>query len=203
MFDELTKQETRVLFLTNNENTAELYAWLKERCRIHVCSERLDIKKIQELRPTLIVSYNYKYIIGEDIIKYMNGRIINLHISYLPWNRGSSPNLWSFIDNTPQGVTIHQINARLDEGMILYQKRCDFDIDKETFVSSYDKLNQMIVELFKEKWEEIESGRYKLYEQTGIGSYHTNKDLEALREKMAFDWNDNVADFLRRYKQSL
>ena len=27
---------------------------------------------------------------------------INMHISYLPWNRGFSPNIWSFIDNTPK-----------------------------------------------------------------------------------------------------
>lgn len=203
MVNKYTGQDIKVLFLTNNENTAELYEWLKERCKTCIYSKRLDIKQIQELRPTLIISYNYRYIITNDIIEYMNGNIINLHISYLPWNRGASPNLWSFIDNTPQGVTIHQISAGLDEGKILYQKECYFDVNKETFITSYDKLNQMIVELFKEKWNEIESGRYKLYEQSGEGSYHTQKDLDALREKIQFDWNDGVADFLKKYKESL
>lgn len=201
MANRLVEQEMKVLFLTNNENTTELYDWLKERCATQIYSKRLTLEVVQELRPTLIVSYNYKYIIGSDIIEYMNGNIVNLHISYLPWNRGASPNFWSFVDYTPKGVTIHQISAGLDEGNILYQKELFFDETQETFMTSYDKLNQAIVELFKENWDEIKTGNYKLYEQTGSGSYHTQKDLDALKQKIAFDWNDNIADFLKRYEE--
>ena len=73
------------------------------------------------MNPKLIVSYNYKHIIQPEIIVLMNGRLVNLHISYLPWNKGSDPNFWSFIDNTPKGVTIHKIDNHLDTGAILYQ----------------------------------------------------------------------------------
>ncbi len=39
-------------------------------------------------------------LIGES--HYMPKKsIINLHISYLPWNKGAYPNVWSFIDETP------------------------------------------------------------------------------------------------------
>ena len=34
------------------------------------------------------------------------GKIINLHISFLPFNRGYYPNLWSHQEGTPSGVTI-------------------------------------------------------------------------------------------------
>ncbi|HUX61123.1 MAG TPA: formyltransferase family protein, partial [Ignavibacteriaceae bacterium] len=54
-----------------------------------------------------IVSYGYRNIIGKPVLDKFQGRAINLHISYLPWNRGADPNLWSFFDNTPKGVTIH------------------------------------------------------------------------------------------------
>ena len=57
-----------------------------------------------------IVSYGYRYIIKKNIIDYFHKRIINLHISYLPYNRGADPNLWSILEDTPSGVTIHYID---------------------------------------------------------------------------------------------
>ena len=109
-----------ILFLYNNENSLELYRKLRKIGeKIVLFSDRIDINKVIELNPFFIISYNYKYLIDEDVIKYMKNKIVNLHISLLPWNRGANPNLWSFIDNTPKGVTIHQVSAGLDEGMKL------------------------------------------------------------------------------------
>lgn len=190
----------RVLYLTNNENALGLYEWIKERCEAVCYSDPLKVDLLEEYKPNLIVSYNYKHIIKEDVIAYMQGKILNLHISYLPWNRGSSPNIWSFIDDTPKGVTIHQIAKGLDTGDVLYQKECKFVLQEETFTSSYEKLSKMIVELFQKNWDEIREGNYKLYPQKGAGSYHVSKDLEAVKAVCPFSWSDNVADFLERYQ---
>ena len=57
-------------------------------------------------------------------------KIINLHIGYLPYNRGAHPNFWSFMDNTPTGVTIHEIDKNIDTGKIIYQKIVDFEFYK-------------------------------------------------------------------------
>ncbi len=189
------------MFVTNNSNSFELYDWLRQQCTAHIYSERLQICQVRNLMPDMIISYNYKYIISEDIIDYMDGRIFNLHTSYLPWNRGANPNIWSFIDHTPKGVTIHQISKGLDEGKILYQKQCFFDTDKETFKTSYHKLNREIAALLKEKWSEIEAGEYQMLEQIGEGSYHTKKDLDILKEKIEFDWDVNIAEFLCKYEK--
>lgn len=191
----------RVLLLTNNRNALSLYYWLHSRCEVCLYSERLELSWIRKLHPEIIVSYNYRYIIPQDIIQYMNGKIINLHISYLPWNRGSSPNFWSFIDNTPKGVTIHQIDKGLDTGKILYQRQCYFNENTESFSSTYQKLNEEIVELFEEKWDEIQSGKYESYEQSGAGSHHTKKDIELLRSRIDFDWDESIAKFLERYRK--
>lgn len=191
----------KILFLTNNQNAMPLYEWIKSDNEVYLYSEPMTLDKIQDLSPDMVISYNYNYIIREAVLNYLRGKVvINLHISFLPWNRGFSPNLWSFIDETPQGVTIHQISAGLDKGKILYQKRCDFDPQKETFVTSYNKLNQTIVELFKENWDAIKSEEYSLYEQKGKGSYHSQRDLELLKQRIDFDWDENVAEFLERYK---
>lgn len=189
------------IFLTNNKNTLSLYDWINNRFPMVIYSGRLDVKQLYAINPTLIVSYNYKYIIGEDIIDFMHGNMINLHISYLPWNRGASPNIWSFIDDTPKGVTIHQMSRECDAGKLLYQKECFFRPEEETFETVYCKLNSEIIELFKSHWEEIRDGNYNLYEQKGNGSYHTLSDLKKLKEHVEFQWTDNIAVFLEKYNQ--
>ena len=65
------------------------------------------------------ISYRYHYILTPSIIHAFQNGLINMHISLLPWNRGSDPNLWSFLENTPKGVTIHHIDETLDTGAII------------------------------------------------------------------------------------
>ena len=77
-----------------------------------------------------IVSYGYQKIIKQNVLDLFVGRVINLHISLLPWNRGADPNFWSFIEHTPKGVTIHQIEAGIDTGAILVQKEVSFTEDE-------------------------------------------------------------------------
>ena len=110
-----------VMFLTSNDNALALYEWLDKREDVFLFHERISIEKVKELNPDWIISYNYKYIISQDVIEFMDGKILNMHISLLPWNRGANPNFWSFVDDTPKGVTIHQINKGLDKGKIMYQ----------------------------------------------------------------------------------
>lgn len=150
------------------------------------------------ISPSYIISYNYRYLIPQKIIDYMKGNIINLHISLLPWNRGFSPNIWSFIDNTPKGVTIHKVDASLDTGDILLQKEVIFDASQETFVSAYEKLNREIQMLFMKNWDKIKKGEIKPYKQTGNGTYHCKKDLERLQKRIKFTWEDNIQGFLDR-----
>ncbi len=189
-----------VIFLTNNRNTLGLYRWLKDRCKVNLYSEKLEIEQMEALLPDIIISYNYNYMIDSKVINYMKGNVINLHISLLPWNRGFSPNIWSFIEDTPKGVTIHQVDAGLDTGKIIFQKECYFEPEKETFLSTYNRLNKEIVELFKENWEAIRDRKYVLYEQTGEGSCHTKQDLKRLQEKVDFEWSDNIAEFFEKYR---
>ena len=194
-------EDYKVIFLTNNDNTLDLYEWLKEKTRAKVIREKLTLNMVKEWTPHLIVSYNYSYIISPDIIEYMEGKIFNLHISYLPWNRGASPNFWSFIDGTPKGVTIHQVNDGLDTGKILVQQQFYFDESKESFASTYAYLHKQIQVLFKTNWEIIKNGTYVLAEQKKDGSYHNLKQLELLKKECPFEWSDNIGEYLEKYRK--
>lgn len=191
----------RILFLTNNINAIELFEWIENRCESYIYSGKLTVELLNRINPSLVVSYNYSHIVSHECIDVVNEHIVNMHISYLPYNRGASPNLWSFIDDTPKGVTIHMMSAGLDEGDILYQKELQFDVSKETFESTHRILNNEICSLFKEHWGEIVSGEYikKRRRAIGKGSYHSMRDLKELQSKIIFDWSDNIADFLEKY----
>jgi methionyl-tRNA formyltransferase len=190
----------KVLLVTNNENTFPLLEWLRCRACVQIFSDRIFRTDLEKFSPDLILSYNYNFLIQQDIIDFMQGNVINMHISLLPWNRGASPNLWSFLEDTPKGVTIHKIDADLDRGLILYQEEMQFDVAEETLATTYQKLNDRMVALFQEHWEDIASQSYLGREPIGKGSYHSVKDLEALQEKMYFSWTDKIEDVVCAYQ---
>ncbi len=184
-----------ILFLTNNENTKDLYQWLKgTEEKVYKIQNKVTLEMIQQLEPSFIVSFNYRHLIGKDILDAMPGRVINLHTSYLPYNRGSSPNFFSFMDNTPKGVTIHLMAEKLDAGDILCQKELFFDENKESFASTYDALLTEIKALFKENWESIKTGKITPKKQEGEGTCHRMKELEEIRSAHPFSWSDTIAE---------
>lgn len=187
-----------VLFLTNNDNAAPLYQWLCEKEeRVYRIRNKLTLEMVEQLEPSFIISFNYRHMIPREILDAMPGKVINLHTSYLPYNRGSSPNFFSFMDNTPKGVTIHLMDEKLDTGDILCQKELYFDEEKETFASSYDTLIREITVLFQENWEKIRSGELEPKKQEGEGTYHRLKELEVIRSEHPFSWNDVIANVKR------
>lgn len=190
----------KVLFLTNNKISYSLYKWLKEKEEVILHEDKLDVKTINKYHPDFLISYSYKYIIKEDVIEMMKARIINLHISYLPWNRGADPNLWSFIENTPKGVTIHLIDKGVDTGKILLQKEIHFEDEKETLASSYNKLHAEIQKLFKENWDKIRSEGITTKNQSLEGTFHKSKDSEEIKKLMLPEgWDIKIPILKKRY----
>jgi methionyl-tRNA formyltransferase len=123
----------------------------------------------------LVVSFGYRYILKEPILSALP--IINIHVSYLPWNRGADPNFWSWFDATPKGVSIHHIDAGIDTGDILAQQEVAFS-DHETLATSYGKLRAAGVALFAASWPLIRAGQLPRQPQRQGGSAHRLKDKE-------------------------
>ena len=123
-----------------------------------------------------IISYRYRYILDCKILSNSKNPIINLHISYLPYNRGAHPNYWSIKEKTPSGVSIHYLDKGIDTGPILVQERCYFK-NSETLESSYFKLKNRIEELFYKNFEKIINGKITPIAQTHKGTYHSKSDL--------------------------
>ena len=146
----------------------------------------------------LIISFGYRHILKREVIRGTDAPIINLHISYLPWNKGAHPNFWSFWDDTPTGVTIHLIDEGVDTGPILFQKRVTFDLKKETFESSHQKLMSAVEDLFIEKIHTILFSEYEVCPQEIQGSTHRMTDLP----KNFQGWDTIIEEEISRLKAS-
>ena len=189
------------LLLSNNRNSYALCQWLREQGeQVYFYSGKLTEEQIIFISPELVVSYNYSYLIPNNMIQLVKERIINLHISYLPWNKGSDPNFWSFIEDTPKGVTIHQLSEKLDKGDILLQKELFFNEKEETFRSTYESLNREIVEMFTQHFQEIKKQTLIPYVQRGEGTYHRRKDMADFMNGKVMDWNETIYEFKQRVR---
>jgi len=100
------------------------------------------IKQIKKINPTLIVVVAFKKLpsILFEIPKYGT---INLHASLLPDYRGAAPINWCLINNeTYTGVSIIEINEKIDYGNILMQEKVLIDKD-EDFETLKNKLSSI------------------------------------------------------------
>lgn len=75
-------------------------------------------------KPDLICSVYYRYLIENNIIAAVDGKIFNLHPSLLPKYRGCSSLTWAIINGeTEVGYTYHYINEKFDEGNVILQRK--------------------------------------------------------------------------------
>lgn len=147
-----------------------------------------------------IISYGYRYIIKPDIVQNFKNRAINLHISYLPWNKGADPNLWSFLEDSPKGVTIHYIDSGLDTGDIIVQTEVPYQ-ENDTLRTTYERLTQTIEQLFTEYWPLIREGKVKGIPQPKGGSYHKLKDKEKYLYLLTDGWDTPVRNLIGKAKK--
>jgi methionyl-tRNA formyltransferase len=181
----------KVLFLGPTDSS--LIAYLEQQDVVLSTSEPLTPAWLDELNPDWTVSYGYRHILRGEVLRRLEGRAVNLHIALLPWNRGADPNLWSFIENTPKGVSIHFIDAGVDTGDLIAQ-RAVVPVDGDTLATSYQRLQDEICALFREVWPVIRSGDAPRQPQPSGGSYHSMADQQRVAHLLTAGWDTPVAD---------
>ena len=137
---------------------------------------------IKSLRPDIIISSYWGYIIKPEIIRLAPKGCINLHPSFLPFNRGKNPNVWSIIEDTRAGATIHYIDERVDTGDIIAQQEVNVE-PVDTALTVFEKSIQALIHLFKETWPKIKKGVHLRVKQDHSGAtFHLAKELRRLDE---------------------
>ena len=190
--------QKQCLFLGYKKNQTSLINFLKRKKFIIVNYQKIPSLNIFK-QSDFILSFGFRKIISETIIKKLKKPIFNIHLSYLPYNRGAHPNFWSFIENTPAGVSIHKIDKGIDTGNIILRKKIDFNIklDKfSTFEKTYNYLFLEAEKLFKKNFNKIYNNKYKVILNNYKGTFHYKRDLP----KWMKTWNINITLAKKFYK---
>jgi methionyl-tRNA formyltransferase len=144
--------------------------------------DRDALQKIRELQPEMGMSVMFGYLLKKEFLDLLPRGCLNLHPGFLPYNRGAHPNVWSIVEKTPAGVTLHYVDEGIDTGDIVRQKAVPVSFS-DTGESLYHKLETSALELVKETWPAIESGEIRRVAQdTEQGTFHKQADLTRIDE---------------------
>ena len=134
------KIQAEVVLVVSDKKDANVHAFAKEHFVSSVSFERKDftskeahekaiIKRLKHDRIDFIVLAGYMRLIGNTILSTYENRIVNIHPSLLPKYRGLNA-IQQAIDAGEEeiGVTIHYVDAGMDTGKIIAQKKIEQNI---------------------------------------------------------------------------
>ena len=187
----------RCLFLGYNRKKTKLIKMLETKgYKVSNITRKISFSDIEN--NDLYISFGYRKIIPKKILQRAKRPIINLHLSFLPFNRGAHPNFWSFIEDTPSGVSIHEMDNGVDTGPIIFQKKIRFNYKKNkniTFKSTYNILFKEAESLFARNINKLISKNYKTYKQKNKFSIHKKKDLP----KSIKSWSQKIFTYKKNF----
>ena len=138
------------------------------------------LQAIKELRPDIGVSVLFDYVLQPEILNLFPAGVVNLHPAYLPYNRGQYPNVWSIVEKSPAGATLHFVDRGVDTGDVIARRQVRVE-PIDTGETLYRKLEVACVELFKETWPIIRSGGApRIPQDRHQGTYHRTQDVEQI-----------------------
>ncbi|MDE6362896.1 MAG: methionyl-tRNA formyltransferase, partial [Lachnospiraceae bacterium] len=116
------------------------------------------IEELKKYEADVYVVAAFGQILSKEILELPRFGCVNIHASLLPKYRGAAPINQCIIDGEREtGVTIMQMDAGIDTGDILTQKKVIIE-DKETAETLFDKLSQAGAALIVETLPKIERG---------------------------------------------
>jgi len=148
------------------------------------------LEKVKGMDIDLIISVAAPVIFKKDIIQLPTYGCMNIHHAPLPKYRGMMPNFWQMYNNEKRvGMTIHEINPKIDDGRIILQKEVDI-APGETLDTLIKRTKRIGAHLMIEAIEMIRSDKVK---------YVDNKEAEG--SYFSFPTREDVREFKKRGKK--
>ena len=131
-----------------------------------------DLKRI---RPELVIVANYGKIIPQNVLDIPKYGILNVHPSLLPKYRGASPIQYAILNGEKEtGVTIILMDAKVDHGPILAQKKTDIG-KNENSSELYERLAILGANLLTDVIPDWIRGEIKLRRQNEKDATYTKR----------------------------
>ncbi len=116
------------------------------------------IRTVSALKPDLIIVNSFPYLLPSEFIEIPSMGCINLHGAYLPSYRGAHVLQWAIINGeTETGITLHHIDAGMDTGDIIAQKKVPI-MYEDTAVTLRERIYTEGDKLLRSLWHQIENG---------------------------------------------
>lgn len=191
-------RKKKIFFLGYDQKKTKLIKFLKDKNFLVLQVKQKSLTTVSHKPDDLIISFGYRKIIPKKILSKHKTPIINLHLSYLPFNRGAHPIYWSLVEKTPMGVTIHEINSGIDSGKIIFQKKIRYKINKNTnFKDIYNFMFYELENLFIKNFDKILHQKYKTkYNDINKGTFHNSNQLKKIR------WETPILYYLKKISDS-
>jgi len=143
------KKINNIVFTTRKQSIEEIPS-NKMSFSQNLKINKINFKIVKNLNNNLLKKYINKNTLGlsnacrwifkEKQIKLFKGKLLNIHFSNLPNNRGAGGLSWNIMmNNFNSGSTIHLINNKIDYGYSLINK--SFKFPKKIRASLYDMQN--------------------------------------------------------------
>jgi methionyl-tRNA formyltransferase len=185
-----------IYLLYSNKVGEQVKKYLNERGENLVACFTPDIEQdsleysIMSIKPDLIITCYWPYLLRPEIIAIPKYGCINFHPALLPENRGWYPTVWEVLYGENAGVTLHLIDEGADTGMIINQRKFKIE-ESDTGGTVYEKSMDLMVELFKETWEDLYDNGIALKKQNEFNAtYHSKKEGNTFNEiNLKADYN--------------
>ena len=156
------------------------------------------IKKINELKPELIILTAYGQIIPKEILDIPKYGALNIHPSLLPKYRGPSPIQTAILNSDKEtGVTIILMDEKMDHGPIISNSKSQIPNSKITYEELSNKLADLGGELLIETLPDWINGKIKLQSQNHSKATYT-KIIK--KEDGKINWNQSAEQIERQVR---
>ncbi len=148
--------------------------------------DEVFIGELRSLAPDLIVVVAYGQILPPAILDLPRHGCLNVHTSLLPKYRGAAPIQWAIANGESEtGVTIMKMDAGLDTGPILAQRRTPIESGDDA-ATLHDRLGRLGAELLLATIPDYVAGKIQPQPQPAEGVSHAPK---IKKEDGRIDWS--------------
>jgi len=157
-----------------------------------------NLNLIKNIDADYILSILFPYIYRNPIFDYIKIGILNLHPSYLPYNRGWHACSWCILEGTKIGATLHWVDEGIDTGKICIQKELIVE-PHYTANDIYQKIKDIEIDIFKDALPKIMNNTLNSKQQSNDFTEHFKKDLIKV-QKINLSENVNCEKFIDKLR---
>lgn len=144
----------------------------------------------------LVVSLHCKQFFPAELVSKV--RCVNIHPGYNPYNRGWFPQVFSIINKKILGVTIHEMDNRLDHGPIIVREKVPL-YAWDTSQTAYERIIEKEAELLEKYLVRLVEADYRAKRISTNGNINHKKDYEVLC-KLNLEETGTFGDFIDRLR---